>query len=60
MAYLRLQEVAVSGVVPTFPTIRLTGVLLVGQAAIASDIYAYTGTDWKPTPMLSWDGEEWR
>ena len=59
MANLRLQEVTVSGVTPTSPRIRLAGALLTGQTSI-SDIYSYTGSDWEQTPMLSWDGEEWR
>lgn len=59
-ARLLVQGISVSGDAPLYPHIRLTGITVAGEPAILSDIYSYTGTDWKPTPPVSWDGGEWK
>lgn len=59
-ARIALQGLLVTGAIPDYSRLRLAGLAVSGEPAILTDVYAYTGTDWKPAPPLTWDGGEWR
>lgn len=59
-ARLLLHGMTVSGDNPLHPRLRCSGLTISGAPAILTDVYAHTGTDWKPAPPVTWEGSAWR